>query len=683
MNTITRILLALVLLLCSLVTFTTASAQFSRMGRGGMQQQKRVQASLTVYEGDVVAGSTAHVGIVLDVQQGWKIQAGASSGDATEGYIATQIDLSLPEGWSARSVLWPPARHFEMVMGDFREELMIYDGRVVAIIPVTIPSDVEPGEHSISAEIEYQACDDTSCDMPVTITARGSLNIVASTDDAVAATLDSELAELFAATFARYDTHADGESDDADPVAAAGSEDESAIAGDTEKQPTYSGSTFFGFSVPQVGGFAGLMLLALFSALGGLILNLTPCVLPVIPIKIMTLQQHAKHPGKNLVLGLWMFAGVVAFWAGIGLPVAFLTGVTDPSQIFGIWWVTGGIGLLIAVMGIGIIGMFTIQLPQSVYAVNPKADSPGGSFLFGVMTAVLGLPCFGFVAGALLVGAATLPPTTIIVIFTSLGIGMGLPYMVLSAKPSWIEKIPHTGPASELVKQVMGLLLMAAAAYFIGSGLIGLVSERPYLGRQLHWWAAALFAVLAGLWLIVRTFQITPRPALRVLFTVVAVILGGGAVVYATGSTSRAHANWVVQQQAAQVDDSYLAGVWNTYTPAAVEKAREDGKVVVLDFTAEWCLICKALKASVLDRDPVRSALNDANVAKFTVDLTSRTAEGWVFLREGLGQTGIPLLVIYTPGKDEPWQANSYTAQQVLAALESAHNGRIELHARN
>lgn len=119
-------------------------------------------------------------------------------------------------------------------------------------------------------------------------------------------------------------------------------------------------------------------------------LNLTPCVLPVIPIKVMTIIQHANRPGRNLVLGLWMALGGIAFWVAIGLP------------------------------------------------------------------------CFGFVAGALLAGAATLPPGTIMVIFTALGVGMASPYLALSLKPALVEKLPRTGPASELVKQVMGLLLLAA-----------------------------------------------------------------------------------------------------------------------------------------------------------------------------------------------------------------------------
>lgn len=98
--------------------------------------------------------------------------------------------------------------------------------------------------------------------------------------------------------------------------------------------------------------------------------------------------------------------------------------------------------------------------------------------------------------------------------------------------------------------------------------------------------------------------------------------------------------------------------------------------MVVLDFTAEWCINCKILKASVLNRDPVRTALGSKDVVSFTVDLTSTEAPGWRMLRD-LGRTGIPLLVIYTPGVDEPWQANAYTPQQVMEALDAARATRL------
>ncbi|QOJ16611.1 MAG: thioredoxin family protein [Phycisphaeraceae bacterium] len=650
---------------------------------------ERVKADVAWHEPSIAPGGQATLGVILHMAPTWHIQAGAGSGDESGGFIATSIALTLPDGFTAGDIRWPKSHTFLAGEGEFVQEVKGYEGTILVAIPVRAPAGASPGEYPFTASITYQACDPLVCDMPKEAVVRGTLVVAAEPAGEPGSHLEPWKRDLFAA-IPRHGSPAppsaggtNATDDGTGPIAppALTGHDTPGAAptqgGGTTPPATTPRPTFFGYELPDTSGALGTVLLLLFSVLGGFILNLTPCVLPVIPIKILTISQHAGSPGKSLVLGLWMALGVVAFWVAIGVPAAFFTTLADPSRLFGIWWLTLGIGALIGIMGLGIMGLFMIQLPQSVYAINPKADSPGGSFMFGVMTAVLGLPCFGFVAGALLAGSATLPPATIILIFTSLGIGMAAPYLVLSARPGLVNKIPRTGPASELVKQVMGLLLIAAAAYFIGAGLIALVSEKPYMARQLHWWAVAVFVSIAGLWLVVRTFQISKKPLPRLSFLLVGVLLGAAATLYALDSTAKARFNWLAMEEArADSGGAYATGVWNEFTPAAFQAAREAGHVVVLDFTAEWCINCKILKASVLNRDPVRTALGSKDVVSFTVDLTSTEAPGWRMLRD-LGRTGIPLLVIYTPGVDEPWQANAYTPQQVMEALDAARATRL------
>jgi thiol:disulfide interchange protein DsbD len=299
-----------------------------------------------------------------------------------------------------------------------------------------------------------------------------------------------------------------------------------------------------------------------------------------------------------------------------------------------------------------------------VYAVNPKADSPTGSFLFGVMTAVLGLPCFGFVAGALLAGSATLPWGVVLTIFAALGIGMAAPYMVLSAFPAMVKKIPRTGPASELVKQVMGLLLLAAAAYFVGSGIIAMLGGSaglPWWGKSIHWWFVAVFALAAGGWLAFQTVRISKKFVPRVAFGFIGLVLAGGGLLAAADRTNDAYHN-----------------IWVPYSEEALADARAAGRVVVMDFTAEWCLNCKALKAAVLSQQPIKPLLQSGGIIPMTVDLTSTDAPGWDKLR-ALGQTGIPLLVIYGPETgDTPWMANNYTAGMVLRGLAAARGQTVD-----
>lgn len=402
-------------------------------------------------------------------------------------------------------------------------------------------------------------------------------------------------------------------------------------------------------------------MLALSAAFGGFILNLTPCVLPVIPIKVMTISSHAgESKSRAFMLSMWMAIGVITFWVGIGIPVAFVSKFTDPSIIFGIWWITGIIGLVIVIMSFGIMGLFQIKLPQKVYMVNPKADSASGSFVFGLMTAVLGLPCFGFVAGALLAGAATMPAILVLTVFAFIGVGMALPYVALAMFPKLIEKLPRTGPASELIKHVMGLLMLAAGAYFLGTSVISFGSGNewvfPWWGKAVHWWAIGLVGVVTGGWLVIQTFKITKRVGPRLTYTVLGLL-------FATSGSFVAYNQTMHQYH-------YF---WQPFTPEFLATSLDSGKVVVLDFTAEWCLNCKALEAKVLSRNPVKSQLLSSDVIPMVADLTSTAAPGWKHLNETLGQTGIPFLVVYAPGFDEPiWLSNAYNSAQVVDAINQA-----------
>ncbi|HZW08643.1 MAG TPA: cytochrome c biogenesis protein CcdA [Phycisphaerales bacterium] len=612
---------------------------------GGGYVAVGVQAS----DSKVAPGGVAVLAITLDHEPGWHSHTHDPQLPASwveTGFVAipTRIEVTAPEGVRTGPIQWPEEHIVEVDLtgSGLPEPYGVYADKAVAFVPVHLP-EAAAGNIEITVAVSYQACDDTTCDRPRT--ERVSVLMIAADPGAPAVpTLDAPL-------FASFDAGLLGAAGEpaGDPAATGG-----AGPGPRPK--------FLGFiPLPSSDGAVGVLVLAAVAILGGLVLNLTPCVLPVIPIKVLTISKHAGDPARSIYLGGWMALGVIAFWAGIGLPVALFTSVTDPSRIFGIWWVTLGIGVVIAAMGVGIMGAFNIALPQKVYAVSPKADTAWGSFLFGVMTAVLGLPCFGFVAGALLAGAATLPGSTVMIIFTALGVGMALPYFVLALKPSLINRIPRTGPASELVKQVMGLLLLAAAAYFVGAGVGALLKADPVRAAELpvwvkawHWWAIAAFAVAAGVWLAVRTVQITKRAGRRLTFVLAGVVIGGASVAIAANRTGK-----------------ILDDFWLPYTEQAYHDAISAGDVVVIDFTADWCINCQVLKATVLDREPVKSALRAPGVRPLLADNTSDAAPGWAKLEE-LGQTGIPLLVIAGPGLAEPWMANAYTSGAVLDAIEAA-----------
>lgn len=686
MKHLSRFLFVQLSLLVVLIGAIPASAQLVEQDAGGLfgsdgleqQSQTDIDVSVILSADRVSPGGQFVIGVVLDHPGKLHTWPSADQDVLPESFsfaIRTAVTPVGAEGLEFGRTQWPEPHPAAVpnISGDPNGpptvEVPTYSGRAIVYLPVFVPDDAA-GEIAFEIEANYQACDDVQCFIPQTKVLPVRLTV---DPEAVSGPFDGDFASFDPANFELSSTSSSLTADPSDTSAASG--DVSSGASDTGELSGGGGAKFLGLvSMPAPGSAGFLVITALFGIIGGIVLNLTPCVLPVIPLKIMALSQHAETPGKSVYLGLWMAAGVVGFWLALAVPVLALEQFADPSRLFGVWWVTGGIGMLIAIMAVGLMGAFNITLPQAVYKVNPKADTAWGSFLFGVMTAVLGLPCFGFVIGALLPASANAGPELVLTVFGSIGIGMAAPYLVLSINPAMVKTLPKAGPGSELVKQVIGLLLMAAAAYFIGSGLLALLAEQPHLGKVLHWWVAAFFIVIAGLLLAVRVIQITKKPVPGIVSSLVAVVLGVAGFGVANDQTSQSRERYLskLEAQAARQDGSFITSGWNEYTPELLDVALASGKTVVVDFTAEWCLNCKALKAAVLSKGLVKERLVAEDTVPITVDLTARTAPGWSYLNDTLGQVGIPTLAIYGPGLPEPWVQNTYTPEQVLAALEQA-----------
>ncbi len=659
-----------------LLLFVLLLLPASALGQPGLDDIPEVKISAKLSGTSFVPGQRAFVVVVLD--HGDELHSWPSAAqdvlppELAEFAIRSEVSvLDAPAWLGVGQVQWPEPKPAQVpnVTGVGSVEALTYKGRALVYVPLLIAQDAPLGAHEIKVDVGLQACDESQCYIPQQEVRKLTVNIVAESGSQLE---DPDFGGFDAAVFdAKWPDEQIARGPDADGQSAVDS-GEKADVSTVVVRPKFLGLV----SLPAPGSSSFLVAIALAGAVGGFVLNLTPCVLPVIPIKIMTLTHHAgESRARAVVLGSWMALGVVVFWSALSIPVLFIKGMADPSVIFGIWWLTSGIGLIVIVMAAGLMGLFQIKLPQKAYMINPSVDSAQGSFVFGVMTAVLGLPCFGFVVGALLPAAAAAGAGVVVTVFVSMGVGMALPYFVLALFPGLLKNVPRTGPASELVKQVMGLLLMAAGAYFIGAGMLALVAEKPYFAKVLHWWAAGACVAAAGLWLVYRTVRITKKSLPRFSMLIVAAFLSVAGIWVASNQTEQSRERWQEKEAARQMQlaaGGYVTGAWNEYSPELVEAAMKDGKVVVLDFTAEWCLNCKALKAAVLNVEPVKGRLMAQDVVAFEVDLTARSAPGWERLRE-LGQTGIPTLAVFGPGQENgPWIANAYGPGQVMSAIDGA-----------
>jgi thiol:disulfide interchange protein DsbD len=389
------------------------------------------------------------------------------------------------------------------------------------------------------------------------------------------------------------------------------------------------------------------------AAVGGFLLNLTPCVLPLIPIKIMGLAKAAGNRKRSFSLGLAMSLGVVAFWVMLAIAMSTIVGFKTTHRLFQYPAFTLTVGVIICVMAVGMSSLFTVRLPSWIYAANPSQDSLTGSFLFGILTAVLSTPCTAPFMGAAAAWSVTQSPFITMSTFGAIGMGMALPYFVLSTFPSLLSRVPRTGPGSELVKQIMSLLMLAAGAYFLGTGLAGTLAEPPDPPSQTYWWLVAFFIAIAGLWLLWRTFRIASGRRTQVTLVVLGLTLIATGFVVGIRFTKSSPIHWIY------------------FTPERFAAAHKSAKVIVLEFTAAWCLNCHGLEQGVLHNSNVVALMNSGNVIPIKVDLTGNNSAGSRKLRES-GRSSIPYLVIYSPDGNEVFASDAYTVKQILEGIQSA-----------
>ena len=595
-----------------------------------------VSANGEIPSGTVRPGALVPIAIRVKVKSGWHmwpVESQARSvadAEVFEGAIFSTLALqSLPlqtaaQGESKLKLVgaqWPQPVGAAFDFGEGKQTLAVYEGKLMIFAAIQIGADVKNGPLPMTLLLNFQSCNNTSCLAPAEI----EIPITLQVDNAAAAMAPS------------------GEFQKFDP---------SKLISDATQINIQSGVRFdfFGaaFSVDPQG--AGFFLLLLVAFLGGMLLNFTPCVLPIIPLKIMSLSQSAGNRGKCFSLGVVMSLGVIGFWLALGALVGGASGFSAANQLFQYPAFTIGLGIFIAIMAVGMAGFFSVGLPAWVYAIEPKHDSFIGTFVFGIMTAVLSTPCTAPLMGAAAGWAASSGNTsTVLIVFGTIGAGMATPYLLLSAFPNLVARMPRTGPASELVKQVMGILLLAAAIFFIGAGVNGLL-ETP---THAHWWLIGATGSAAGLWLFWRTLRITKKAIFRLLFSgiSIAVIALSVGVSMALGGAGKTE--------------------WIPFSSEAVAAAKAKNKILVLDFTAEWCLNCKALESAVLDSVDVATALAQSDVAAIKVDITSRKSNGWNLLHD-YDRVSIPLLVVQDAKGKVILKSDAYTRAQVVDAIQSA-----------
>ncbi|MCI5178649.1 MAG: DUF255 domain-containing protein [Candidatus Electrothrix sp. AW3_4] len=592
------------------------ASQLDISSAGGAVNVRTAWSVNAAHPGDQVV-----LAVVLQVNQGYHINADDRQLIPLKSIklFPTKVTvIEADEGLLIEAPLYPLAAPYEVPYIDGK--VMSFKGRTVVYLPVRLEKSLASRKSlKLTVQVKYQPCSEEYCLLPVRTELEASLPIVP--PDSVVEKTHQEL-------FADY---AHGVSSE--------SSDEVAF-----------GLFGWNFSVDS-SSFGGVILLLIIAAFGGMLLNFTPCVLPLIPIKIISLSYAAKNRRQCILLGVSMSMGVLVFWLGLGTLIALVSGFSATNQLFQYPIFTISVGLIIAVMAGGMFDFFSLQLPAFVYMIHPEQDTLKGSFGLGVLAAVLSTPCTAPFMGAAAAWAATQPPLSTLAVFASIGIGMALPYFFLSVSPHLVSKMPKTGPASVLVKQVMGLFMLSAAAYFIGIGLEVLLSSPVDPPGKLYWWPVMFFLFCAGGWTVWRTLQIAVQKKMQYLFTGLglAIMLVSGIGAYRLTHTG-------------PID-------WTYYTPERLAVAQQEQQTVVMVFTAEWCINCKALERGILDNPKIIELFKDERVLPMKVDITGNNPDGKAKLKE-VGSLTIPLLIVVDAQGKEVYKSDYYSVDQVYQAVQ-------------
>jgi thiol:disulfide interchange protein DsbD len=412
--------------------------------------------------------------------------------------------------------------------------------------------------------------------------------------------------------------------------------------------------------------------------LGGLLLNLMPCVLPVLALKVLGFAQQAGGDRREAARhGALFAAGVlVSFWALAGTMLALRAGGEKVGWGFQLQSpaVVAFLALLFFVLGLSLLGVFEIGLSLTRAGGWAPGGGRRGAFANGVLATVVATPCTAPFMGAALGAAVALPAAQAMAVFTSLGLGMAAPYLLFSLAPGWLRFAPKPGAWMTALQKVLGLVLLATTAWL--AWVFARQTGAPAFARL----AAALAAAALGAWAWGR-FAAPHRPAgVRRAALAAAWTLWLGGWAWASTAAGRSEgktsAGPSTSVDAPALERKRDEVAWERFEPGRVEEERAKGRIVFVDFTADWCLTCQVNERVALRSAAVRRRFREADVAAFKADWTQRD-ETITRALQDLERTGVPVYALYPPdGGDPELLPAILTPAAVLDGLERAISRR-------
>lgn len=727
-----------------------------RAGSESAQQKHHTKVTLLSEVKSIQPGVPFTVGVLMKMDKGWHTYW-QNSGEAG---LPTEIDWTLPEGFSAGEIQWPlPHKYNES--GDVLT--YGYEDETLLLVEIMPPARLSPGSSAtLKARVRWLECERLcvpgSADVTLTLPVRSSqsekthealfaryrsltpqplqaspgfsLTTDARNSEVVIEIQADEGKQLFVkqnalpdfypyghdslafgrtqvradASFARLTVPLSAYERVTGPLTLkgvlvyqlAGSERRAGVISIPLSREFCAGIKLEGeASAPESGSLLDrtfttvqteqeqypLALYVLFAILGGMILNVMPCVLPVIGLKIFGLMRMAGDEPKRVRRLGWFFSlGILASFLVLALFVIILKaageqvgwGFQFQEPLFVI-----AMCAIVFAFGLSLFGVFEINLPfltTMAGRTDPTRTAQTGSgyaasFSEGIFATILATPCTAPFLGSAMGFAFSQPAPIIALLFASVAFGMALPYLILTTRPNWMRFMPKPGEWMVTAKQFMGFLMMATLVWLL-----------HVLGSQLGmeaviWTAAFLLFVGFACWLIGRfaTLSASRRKVVGTWSAAAAVVVIGFYLFI--GDVLRARdvvaSSSVASTHSASAEEGGIT--WEPFTLERLEAYLKAKRTVFLDFTAQWCLTCKVNEKTVLADRAVIEKLKQHDVVAMKADWTNGD-QTITRLLQKFGRSGVPLYVVFPAGKpDEPIVLPEViTTGIVLSAIEKA-----------
>lgn len=581
-----------------------------QLGPGNAKKASlEVVADRTAY----APGATVQLIGLVEIDRGWHVNSNTPSLD---WLIATEMTFEMPEGFGQPRIEYPKHKMLEFEFTD--EAIAVYEGRIQIRAQFDLPGEVEEGTHQITATLLFQACDHESCVAPTKTSVQVPVVVGPGGQPAHQ--------EVFAAA-------------SAGPVE--GTEPPAQTAGGQ-----------------ATGGERSLPVILLFAVIGGLLLNAMPCVLPVLSIKVFGLVQSAAKGRSHVVKGcLATAAGVLVSFMVLA---AMIIGAKMAGEAVG-WgmqfqhpgFVTF-MAVVVVLFSLNLWGLFEVPLPQSLARLGSSGpnEGMGGHFATGLFATLMATPCSAPYLAPAIGFALSQSAMLIFAIFLAVGVGLAMPYLLLAVFPGAAKWLPKPGEWMLTFKGIMGFLLVATAIWLF------YVLAAQVSTESLAYIQATLLLLALFTWLMNQNEH---APVKRRLASIGVLATAIFAIVLA------------VQAPNATASENTASGyhAWLEFDEAQAKQLRDSGKLVFVDFTADWCFTCKTNERLVIETAEIASAFEEHGVVTMKADWTNPDEEIASFLGR-YGKSAVPFYLLYRPDQEPHVFGELLTKKHILSALEGA-----------